>query len=147
MISLRSFQNSDADLLHQNQYPGLNLREISAMIDEWNMKIHDGKRFEMFAVQADEKTVGSISLFEHSKSIASAGIIVFADERQKGYASAAMELLTQHARRQGYRAIRSQVRSDNTASIRLHEKLGFETDGYVYRNRRDHEVLFYYKFL
>ena len=43
------------------------------------------------------------------------------------------------------RILLDQVRRDNAASIRLHEKLGFETDGYGYRNQKGREVVLYLK--
>ena len=39
--------------------------------------------------------------------------------------------------------ILQQVRNDNHASIRLHGKLGYETDGQVYENQKGHKVLIY----
>ena len=54
-------------------------------------------------------------------------------------------LLMQYAAEKGYRIVQDQVRRDNAASIRLHEKLGFESDGYVYRNQRNQEVVLYLK--
>ena len=38
-----------------------------------------------------------------------------------------------------------QVRPDNLASVRLHEKLGFESDEKIYRNRKGHDVLIFVK--
>lgn len=40
-----------------------------------------------------------------------------------------------------------QIRADNVASIALHNSLGFETDGYVYTNKKGNEVLIYIKVL
>ena len=58
-----------------------------------------------------------------------------------------MQILLKEAAEKGYRIIQQQVRTTNTASIRLHEKLGFETDGYIYKNKHDHDVLIYLKAL
>lgn len=70
---------------------------------------------------------------------------MIAEERRKGAASEAISLLMRYASKKHYRIILDQVRKDNTASIRLHEKLGFESDGYVYRNQRDQEIVLYLK--
>jgi hypothetical protein len=40
-----------------------------------------------------------------------------------------------------------QIRADNVVSSALHNSLGFETDGYVYRNKKGNEVLIYIKVL
>ena len=39
------------------------------------------------------------------------------------------------------------IYGDNVVSIALHEKLGFETDGYVYKNAKGRDVLIYSKCL
>ena len=101
----------------------------------------------MLAIVEDGRLVGTVSLFEHSPSCASIGPEVFARERRRGIAFSAMRILLKTASEKGYRIIQQQVRADNTASIRLHEKLGFETDGYIYKNRHGHDVLLYLKAL
>lgn len=35
--------------------------------------------------------------------------------------------------------------TDNKASIKLNEKFGFESDGYIYRNKRNKEVYIFAK--
>mgnify|MGYP002625610560 CR=1 FL=1 len=141
MIRLREFEERDAAVLQKKQMPDVGTEEITDMIRAWRTKTFDGKRFEMLAVLSDDTVVGSVSLYERSKSVASVGIEVFADERGKGYASAAMKRIAETARNRGYRVIWDQVAANNKPSISLHEKLGFETDGYIYRNAKDCEVL------
>ncbi len=113
------------------------------MIHDWSMLSYNGRYFEMFAIQEDATVVGSISIYERSQSIASLGIEIFAPYRRKGYAYDAMRLLMEHAKRKGFKIILQQVRNDNHASIRLHGKLGYETDGQVYENQKGHKVLIY----
>ena len=86
-----------------------------------------GKYFEMFAVLNEETIVGSISLFQHSRSVASIGVEIYESYRRSGFAFEAMLLLMEHAKNLGYKIIQDQVRTDNAASIRLHEKLSFES--------------------
>jgi len=147
MISIRKFVHEDAEALQKILYPDLPLSGILEMIDEWSTCVCRGRVFEMFAIISDQKIVGYVSLYEHSKIVASAGAEVIAEERCKGSASEAVSMLLQYAAEKHYRIIFDQVRKDNTASIRLHEKLGFESDGYVYRNQRDQEVVLYLKLL
>ena len=147
MITIRRFIHEDAESLQNILYPEMSLGDISDMIDEWSTCVCRGRVFEMFAIISDEKIVGSVSLYEHSKSVASLGAEVITEERCKGAASEAVSLLLHYAAKKHYRIILDQVRKDNTASIRLHEKLGFESDGYVYRNQRDQEVVLYLKSL
>lgn len=145
MVTIRSFSREDAPFLQQNLYPDMSLSDISELIDAWNTRVYNGKYFEMFAVLSDETVVGSVSLYERSKHIASLGAEIIPEARGKGAASSAISLLMQYAAEKGYRVFLDQVRADNAASIRLHQKLGFESDAYVYKNQRGRDVVLYVK--
>ena len=145
MVTIRKYNHEDAESLQQSQYPDMTLSEISEIIDQWNSCAYRGRFFELFAIVSDESIIGYVSLYEHSKNVASAGVEVIKEERRKGTASEALSLLMRYASTKGYRIILDQVRKDNIASIRLHEKLGFESDGYVYRNQRNQEIVLYLK--
>ena len=143
MIGLRRFGREDAETIQMHLYPDMGIDDIEKMIDDWNRGTFRNRYFELFAVTADGRIAGTASLSERSRSVVSFGIEIFERERKKGIASEAMRLLLRYAAEKGYRAVLDQVAKDNEASIRLHEGSGFESDGYVYRNRRDREVLLY----
>ena len=145
MITLRHFCLEDAEALHSLFYPELSMAGIADMIRAWDSRVYQGKYFEMFAVAHDGAIVGCASLCERSSSVASAGIEIAPAERKKGFATEAMAALLDFAAKKGCRIILDQVRTDNPASIRLHEKLGFASDGYVYRNQREHAVFVFVK--
>ena len=143
MISLRHFEESDAEVLQTYNLSDKSNDDIISMIHDWNTLSYKDRYFEMFAIQKDATIVGSISIYERSKSIASLGIEIFTPYRRKGYGYEAMYQLIECAKRIDYKIILQQVRTENLASIRLHEKLGFETDGHVYKNQKGHKVLIY----
>ena len=143
MIYLRPFTVRDARILQQKLYPEMPAEEIRRMIAEWKTDSFQGKYFEMRAIVAEDTVVGSISLAEHTKSVVSLGVEICPDERRKGYASEAMRRMMDRAGILGYRIIQDQVRADNPSSIALHHRLGFETDGYLYRNAGGKEVLLF----
>ena len=145
MVTLRHFTREDAEPVRAGLYPDMTGADIRAMIDAWNTRVYQGRYFEMFAVLSGQGIVGCASICGRSRSIASLGIEIFAAERGKGFASEALAILSEYVAEKGYRMILDQVRADNAASVRLHEKLGFETDGCVYRNRKGHEVVLYMK--
>ena len=147
MVSLRHFTEKDADVIQRKCYPQLSTDEILNLISEWDTLDHQGRYFEMFAIENDGNIVGEISLYEHTASIASIGIIMYENERRKGYAAEAVSLLERHAEEKGFRVIQSQIAADNEASRKLFDKLGYENDGYIYRNRKDREVVLYLKVL
>ncbi|MBR5094695.1 MAG: GNAT family N-acetyltransferase [Oscillospiraceae bacterium] len=147
MVGLRQFRPEDAALIRRWEHPDLSLEEIVETIAAWNAGSHQGRPFEMFAVVAEGRIVGRISLLGLSPSLVSLGPEIWPEERRKGYGRAAMVLLMERAAEKGYRIVLQQVRRDNAASVALHEGLGFESDGYGYRNRWDREVVLYLKAL
>ena len=147
MVSIRRFLDSDIDTVRADLYPYLSMEEIRLMVQAWNSGSYQGKRFEMFAVLNGKEIVGTISLYEHSKSVASIGAEILELHKRKGYAYEANLLLLEYAKQIGYKVIQNQVRTDNAASIRLNEKLGFESDKYVYKNKRDQAVYLFLKAL
>ena len=142
-IRIRHFTERDAPVIGRNQYPGVPTAEIREMISEWETNTCRGRYFEMFAVTRGGAIVGSVSLFEHTKSAVSIGVEIHPGERRKGYASDGMRLVMDRARALHYRVILDQVRQDNPASIALHKRLGFETDGYIYQNAKGQDVLLF----
>ncbi len=106
-----------------------------------------GRFFEMYAVVDGDAIVGYISLYEHSANVVSIGPEIFPEYKRREYGFSAMEKAINTAAEMGYKIVSQQVRVNNTASRRLHEKSGFETDGYVYKNRHGNEVLIYLKLL
>ena len=123
------------------------IKAIEKMIGDWNSLDYHGKYFEMFAIVRDEKVVGTLSLYEHSKSVVSIGIELFLGSCGKGYGTAAMSKALDICREKGYKIVYQQVRADNLASINLHRKIGFETDNYVYKNQKGQEVILFFKAL
>ncbi len=143
MISLRHFEESDVEVLQTYNLSGKSKDDIISMIHDWNTLSYKDRYFEMFAIQNDATVVGSISIYGRSRSIVSLGIEIFAPYRRKGYGYEAMYQLIECAKRIDYKIILQQVRTENHASIRLHETLGFETDGNVYENQKGHKVLIF----
>lgn len=137
MVSIRHFTENDADSLCTHQFPDLTHEDVLNLIRDWNSLSYRGKYFEMFAVLSDEAIIGSVSLFQHSRTVASVGVEIYESFRHMGFAYEAILLLLDHAKHLGYGIIQDQVRTDNAASIRLHEKLLFETDRYIYRNEKN----------
>lgn len=145
MIVLRHFTASDIPILQKYRCQNWNVQEIQEMMEQWNRKEYEGKYFEMFAVTAGQTVVGSISLYEHTKSIVSLGLEIFLEYRRRGYASAAVREALQIAKNRGYQIVRDRVRTNNTASIALHQKLGFETDGHEYENPKGDKMHLFLK--
>ena len=147
VITLRNFLDSDAPIFQEKHSKHLSIEEIRDMFRKWNEKEYEGKYFEMFAIVKDEDIVGRISLYQHSENVISCGPEIFEGYRRQGFAKEAMLLAMDIAKGKGYKVVMQQIRVDNVASVALHNSLGFETDGYVYRNKKGNEVLIYIKVL
>lgn len=147
MIVLRSFSDADALALQRLAYPDLPIEKIKSMISEWNQKSYDGSYFEMFAIVKGEIVVGMISLYGQSAHLLGIGPEVFEAYRKQGIATEAMRLALEIAKEKGYRVVSQQIRTNNLASLALHESLGFETNGKSYINQKGNEVVIYLKAL
>lgn len=140
MLVLRNFDRKDIYILQDLKYSDLSYGDIEDMINQWNTKEYDGKYFEMFAVIAEEVIVGYVSLFQQSESVVSCGAEIFNGFRRNNYACNALNELFKIAGEKGYKIASGQVRTDNTASLGLCRKLGFETDSYEYINKKGKPV-------
>ena len=147
MITLRNFTNDDEAILQQYRYQSMSLEEIKEMISDWNKKEYKSRYFEMFAVMNEQTVIGCISLYQHSENVISCGPEIFTCYRKQGYGKKALSLALEMAKRKGYKIVSQQIRTNNAASIALHQSMGFETDGYVYINKRGNDVVIYLKLL
>ncbi|MDC8004991.1 GNAT family N-acetyltransferase [Aureisphaera galaxeae] len=80
-----------------------------------------------------EEGVGLIDFFDFDPKHrrVGVGIVIFSDsDRQRGYATESLELLCNYARKHlQVHQVYANITEDNTPSIRLFEKLGFEKAG------------------
>ncbi len=144
---LRNFCEGDISDLQKNRYGDMDYQALRDLIEEWNQKTHKNRYFEAFAVHADEELVGTVSLYQITGFAVSVGAEIFTAHLRKGHATRAVSEALKIAKGKGYTLAMDQVRTDNEASIALHKKLGFETDGYEYQNRRGLPVCLWLKAL
>jgi len=128
-ITLRNFCVGDCDFLAVHHKQGMTADEAVALVDEWNQKSFRGAYFEMFAVVYDNAPVGWISLYSHDEHTISAGMEIVESARRKGFAFSALEQALGYAKALGFNTAVAQVRKNNTASLRLHEKCGYAITG------------------
>ncbi|MBR7101918.1 MAG: GNAT family N-acetyltransferase [Clostridia bacterium] len=145
MITLRNFNENDIEVL-KRMSPSKTENEISLMLNKWNKREFNGKYSETFAICKEDTVVGCIFLYQHNEYIISAGPEIFEEYRCKGYAYEAMRQAYDYAKKSGYKIATAQIRKNNIASIRLHEKLGFILDCEML-NKRGNEIFIYIKLL
>ena len=139
MLILRQYTSADWPVLVRHQYPNMSESEAKKLIADFNEGLHAGRRIQILAVENDKHLVGYVSLYEQADGVASIGVEVYPPYRRQGFAFTALQMLLSQAA--GYHTIVSQVRTDNTASLALHHKLGFQICE-KFTNRRGHEVYF-----
>ena len=140
-ITLRNFCADDCGFLAAHFRPGMRKSEAMALVDEWGQKRYRGAYFEMFAIVCDHAPVGWISLYDkHGDSTVGIGFEVIESEQRKGYCYQAVQLAFAYAKSLGYTAVISQVRKNNAASLRLHEKCGFAVTGECVTSRGNEAV-------
>ena len=145
MIELRPISVDNIELLAEKY--NMSVEDANNLIARSDSELYENKYFKMLVVLNGASCVGIVSLYEHSSSIVSIGPDIFKEYRQRGYATEAMKVAMDIARAKGYKIVCQQIRTNNSASINLHAKLGFETDNYVFRNRNNNEIVLYIKSL
>lgn len=116
-----------------------------------NIDFRETKRYTSFAIEnLDGEFVGWINLFlgDARNGVFSAGMGIFREYRQKGYALEAFQIILRY----GFYELRCQkcdsaCLAENNASIRLHERTGFKEEGrrrreFFFDNQYHDEILF-----
>lgn len=122
----------------------MDMNEIKDMIALWNKNLYNGRYCEVFAAEYDGALSGWFSMAELPNGRISIGPTVFEPYRQKGIAFSVMRNLLLTAKRNGYSLAEAQIRINNAASIKLHEKLGYIQIKKI-TNRNGNEVYIYMK--
>ena len=130
---------AEADLPILAYYQKRPVEALMPMLAASVAQRHEGRYYEQFTVRADGCLVGTVSLFAHEDGTVCNGVDTFPTFRRCGFAAKALALLMEIARSRGYAVQTAQVRTDNTASIALHSKLGF-VPGERWINRKGNEV-------
>ena len=143
-IKLRKFNTEDAYLLKKYQFHQMDMNEITDMIALRNKNLYNGRYCEVFAAECEGALSGWFSMAELPNGRISIGPTVFEPYRQKGIAFSVMRNLLLTAKRNGYSLAEAQIRINNAASIKLHEKLGYIQIKKI-TNRNGNEVYIYMK--
>ena len=146
MISLHPITPGDANLLQGTSYAAMPAEAMDKMLSESLAQCHDGKYFELFAVMDNDICVGLVSLYETAPREISCGPEIKPQFRRRGYGYWAVITALERATLLGYTQAVAQVRQDNTASIALHQKLGFSLYR-SYTNKKGHSVMEFKKLL
>lgn len=146
MLKLQTITEIDRDTLQDTSYGSLTNAEWKQLLSEASLKLHDHRYFELFKVVTGDTVVGFMNLYAHSPHIISCGPEIKPQYRKHGYAYEAEVLALDMAKTLGFTIAVAYIRETNFASIRLHEKLGFELDQ-NFMNAHKKEMRLYIKAL
>lgn len=147
-VRLRAIEPSDWELFHKWDQDSDRTRDIGflipptsttltkAWVEEQSRKRLEKDEYFWVIENADGEAVGSIDTHDcrPRNGTFSYGIAVAAEHRRRGCASEAIRLVLRYYFDElRYQKVTSQVHSDNTASIGLHENLGFVKEGVIRR--------------
>lgn len=145
---LRNFTDLDVMQLRKyEKYSDMSIDDLQALIEDWNKKKYNDSYFEMFAIVENDVIIGEASLFGRSEHIVSCGLVLYPEFQGKGYGAHAYRNLLLLAMENGFSIAVAQVRADNTRSIALHKKVGFEAEDYTYTNKKGNQIYYFIKSL
>ncbi|HEX8996439.1 MAG TPA: GNAT family protein [Ktedonobacterales bacterium] len=117
--------------------------------EEASSRVRDDDSFD-FEIEAlsDGALAGSIGVHHCDRRVGSFsyGVATLADQRRRGYASEAILLVARYYFQElRYQKMNAQVHNFNTASLALHDKLGFTREGLlrrmVYTGGKYHDIV------
>jgi len=143
-VNLRSLEPDDIDLLYEwenkmeiwevsNTTKPYSKHILAQYLVESAKDIYSTKQLRLIIENSNKKAVGAVDLFDfdpyHSR--AGVGILIHnSEDRGQGYASDALEALSKYTFEVlGLKQLYANIAADNTNSIHLFQKSGFEQTG------------------
>lgn len=146
MIYLKPITYDNINDFTGTSYDTMSLEQKQNMIHESINKIHDNSYFEFLVAYDDNTVIGFMNLYAHSTHIISCGPAIKKEFQNRGYGFSVETKALEYAKDRGYTIAVAGVDENNTASIALHEKLGFELER-KYFGREDRIIRLYMKAL
>ena len=137
MIHLKPIGIENINDFAGTSYDKMSIKEKTDMISESISKKHSNQYFEFLVVYDNDAVVGFINLYAHSEHAISCAPEIKAEFQGKGFGYLAVTLALKYASEKGYTKAVADIEEKNTASITLHNKLGFKLERrYLSKNNR-----------
>jgi len=143
-MQLKPISKNDINVFDQTEYGNLTLENRERLINDSINGLCKGKYFKFYLILVDEICVGFINVCGHSESVVSIAPEIKKDYRKKGYAHLAMQKVLDLVREKGYKIAVAGIKTDNIASQKLQEKLGFEYVQNIF-SKNGNELKYYIK--
>lgn len=125
-IQLTPITISDVELLDQTEYKNLSLERREELVKDSENRLCRGEFFRFYLIKNHEEFIGVINMCGHGDGVVSIAPEIIERFRNKGYAKESLLKAYSIARKVGFKTVTAGIKPDNIASIKLHEKLGFE---------------------
>ena len=117
---------NDINSFDDTEYSNLSNEKRIELINNSQEESIDGKFFKFYKILHYNNVVGFLNFYEQSKSVISIAPYIKENFRQKGFAYSSIIEAHKIVKSKGFKIALQTVRENNVASIKLHEKLGFE---------------------
>lgn len=141
LLELVPICENDIDCFDGTEYGNLTAGRRLELIENSKNGCYNGKFFRFFLLKLDGEVIGFMNVCAHSKSVISVAPEIKEQYRQKGYGEKGLLLALKKAEELRYKIAMATVVEENIASIKLHEKLGFERV-YNYEKKGKNLILF-----
>ena len=149
-VALRAIEPNDLEFLYQAEndqalwhvgvvHQPLSKHTLKAYLENAHQTIEEAGQLRLAIETGTDGLVGMIDVFDYdaTNQRAGVGIMVLEQFQQKGYATAAVQLLKEYCKTQLLlHQLHCQIQSTNAKSISLFEKCGFNTTGTLHQWQR-----------
>ena len=125
-ISLKEIGFDDLDCFNDTEYSALTEEKRKELVEHSKNSQHQGKYFKFYLIIYQERIVGFLNVCDLSRSAFSIAPEIKKEFRRKGFCEIALTIAFNIQKLRGKKLAIASIREDNVASIKLHEKLGFE---------------------
>ncbi len=140
-FELEPIRIEDIDCFDGTEYENLSIEKRTELIENSIKGNHKGRYFKFYLFKLDGETIGLFNVCAQSKNVISIAPEIKKQFRRNGYGTKGLSLALEKAKELGYKNAIATIREDNEASIKLHEKLGFE-QVFKYDNKEKTLILF-----
>lgn len=146
-LVLRQLVKADGAALHAahsdqttHQYWSSPAHASAEETERYTQETLDMPGARVWAITEDgEEALGRVALFEVREGVGEFGIILRREAQGRGFAAKAVELITHHAFAElGMHRIMADVDPDNSASLTLFLRNGFQREGLLKQNWKTH---------
>lgn len=143
-VELVEITVADVDIFDKTEYSVLSAEKRLELIECSNLGVYSGKFFKFYLIKDGKTPVGVLNVCGVSADVVSVAPEIFLEFRGKGYAFLGLIAAYKKCVSIGFKTASAGIRADNTASRKLHEKLGFDLVK-TYKSKSGKEMVYYLK--